>query len=38
MTVCAPLLGKYELHPADRLIHHRGKRRGKEEAEGYGRV
>lgn len=24
--MCAPLLSKYELHPADRLIHHRGKR------------
>lgn len=23
--MCAPLLSKYELHPADRLIHHRGK-------------
>ena len=22
----SPLLSKYELHPADRLIHHRGKR------------
>lgn len=29
MTVRAPLLSKYELHPADRLIHHRGKRREK---------
>lgn len=38
MTACAPLLSKYELHPADRLIHHRGKRREKEEAEGRGRV
>lgn len=27
--MCAPLLSKYELHPADRLIHHRGKRGGK---------
>lgn len=25
----APLLSKYELHPADRLIHHRGRRREK---------
>lgn len=25
----APLLSKYELHTADRLIHHRGKRGGK---------
>lgn len=24
LTVCAPLLSKYELHPADRLIHHTG--------------
>lgn len=23
LTVCAPLLSKYELQPADRLIHHR---------------
>lgn len=27
--MCAPLLSKYELHPADRLIHHRGKRGGR---------
>lgn len=25
--MCAALLSKYELHPADRLIHHQGKRR-----------
>lgn len=29
MTVRAALLSKYELHPADRLIHHQGKRREK---------
>lgn len=27
--MCAPLLSKYELQPADRLIHHQGKRREK---------
>lgn len=26
--MCAPLLSKYELHPADRLIHHRGEGEG----------
>lgn len=29
LTVCAPLLSKYELQPADRLIHHRSGVRGR---------
>lgn len=42
LTVCAPLLSKYELHPADRLIHHtgreteRGRGRGGRGREGAG--
>lgn len=28
LTVCAPVLSKYELQPADRLIHHRRGVRG----------
>lgn len=34
--MCAPLLSKYELHPTDSLIYHRGKRAGGKGSEGRG--
>lgn len=35
--MCAPLLSKYELHPTDSLIYHRGKRAGGKGSEREGR-